>query len=89
MCRVLVALGRMSVIQCINELNEVIDPLGLKISSIVSDDDDTIYYSLINVLSDDVAKVATNYKEKELIYFRKLVRLAVLQTTTTTTELQL
>lgn len=33
-----------------------------------------MYYGLINLLADDVAKVATTYKDKELIYFRALVK---------------
>jgi hypothetical protein len=62
-----------SIVDFIDEINSMMAPMSMKILSIVSDDDDKLYYGLVNTLADDVSKLATAYKEKELIYFRKLV----------------
>eukprot|EP01108_Squamamoeba_japonica_P002292 TRINITY_DN2079_c0_g1_i2.p1 TRINITY_DN2079_c0_g1~~TRINITY_DN2079_c0_g1_i2.p1 ORF type:complete len:265 (-),score=85.69 TRINITY_DN2079_c0_g1_i2:33-827(-) len=59
------------------QINSAIDNCGLRIESVIADESSDKYTGLINTNADQVARFATGYREKQLVYFRTIIEKCV------------
>ncbi|XP_078611298.1 non-structural maintenance of chromosomes element 1 homolog isoform X1 [Branchiostoma floridae x Branchiostoma japonicum] len=61
----------------VNEINHHVGPFSMMIQKGVSEEDGVQYYALVNMMESDITRLASDYTETELEFFKKVLDLIV------------